>query len=95
MPAGSAAMRSPSNEPSTNSELVRSLVVVPSRDTKPAPETPINQAIPWSVERSRSSAGRNTWQAIARTNAALRPCTVPMMKAMMRGVSFSGEEISP
>src|ERR1700675_4751620 len=40
------------SEPSTNNEVVRSLVDVPSRPTNPAPDTPINQAVARSVARS-------------------------------------------
>jgi hypothetical protein len=32
---------------------------------------------------------------MAKINAALMPCKAPMMKAMMRGNSLSGEEINP
>jgi hypothetical protein len=61
----------------------------------PAPETPISQATARSVMRSTASTGRTTSQTIPNSKAALMPCTAPMMKAMTRGASLSGEEISP
>ena len=92
---GSAALRRPSSEASTNNAVVRSLVAVPSRDTNPAPETPIAQAAAVSTRRSGERSGRNTWHAIASSNAALTPCTAPMMNATTRGAALRGDEISP
>src|SRR5262249_47498800 len=94
-PPASAVFSKPKTDPSTNSDVVRSFEQVPSRDTKPAPETPIRKAPPRKVQRSPAAGMRMTWQAIAKTIAALMPCTAPMMKATMRGISFRGDEISP
>jgi hypothetical protein len=83
------------SEPSTKRAQVRSLLDVPKRPTKPAPETPINQAAARSVRRSTASGGRMTSQTITSSSAALMPCTAPMMNATRRGLSFKGEEINP
>src|SRR5205085_6112043 len=94
-PAPSATLSKAKTEPSTNNDVVRSFEQVPSKDTKPAPETPIRKAAPRKVQPSPAPGMQITWQAIAKTIAALMPCTAPMMKAIMRGISFRGEEISP
>src|SRR5438105_7957493 len=65
-PAPSATLSKAKTEPSTNNDVVRSFEQVPSKDTKPAPETPIRKAAPRKVQRSPAPGMQITWQAIAK-----------------------------